>query len=120
MDLPAGELVQLDAANPGSGVQLNAPPVIFRCGGTDIRLDIEFIPEAKPFGYRVLVGMNHIEGFTILNSLRELFPDFRLCLTQDIFNDPLLRFRVIASGVAALPAPVRALADVTFSVGPFL
>lgn len=44
----------------------------------------------------------------------------RLGLAQDIFDDALAGFGVVASGVAALPATIAAFADVTFTVGAFL
>ena len=45
LNLPAGELVQLDVPNPGDGVQLDTPPVVFRRGRTDIGLCVKFIPQ---------------------------------------------------------------------------
>ena len=51
-----------------------------------------------------------------LDGLFQLFLDFCLCLTEDIFDDGLPRFGIVADCVPALPASVLSLADVPLAV----
>ena len=80
LNLPAGELVQLDLPNPGDGVQLDTPPIVFRRSGADIGLGVEFIPEAKPFRYGVFIRADGIDLPAFFNRSCQFSFYFRLGL----------------------------------------
>ncbi len=94
--------------------------VAVRRGDTDIWLGVDVVPAPQPCGHGVFVGAADIDAFGGLHGGGQLRLTLRLGLAQDIFDDALAGLRVIASGVAALPPAIFALADVALAVGAFL
>jgi hypothetical protein len=58
--------------------------------------------------------------FSLRNGLLELFLGFCLRLGEDALVDGLAGGRIIACGVASLPAAILTLADATLTVCTFL
>ena len=51
-----------------------------------------------------------------LNGSLQLFLDFRLRLSKDVFNDGLSDFRIVTDCVPALPSSVLSFSDVALAV----
>ena len=83
-------------------------------------LRIEFIPRLQPCAERVLVCSPYIDAFRFRDRLCQLFFYLRLRFAEDIFNQSLAGLFVISGCVSPFPAPILALADVAFTVCPFL
>ena len=94
--------------------------VAVRRGHPHIGLGVDVVPAPQPCGHGILVGAADIDALDGLHGGGQLRFALRLGLAQDIFDDALAGFGVVASGVAALPPAIFALADVALAVGAFL
>ena len=115
-----GQLRKLDTADTGDGVLLDHQVVTIRRGDADIWLGVDVVPASQPCGHGVLVGAADIDALGGLHCGGQLRFALRLRFAQDVLDDTLASFRVVACGVAALPATVTAFADVALTVGAFL
>ena len=119
LDLPAGELVELDGSNPGDGVFLHGPAVIASRRGADVEFGVELKPQPQPLHHRVFSGAGHVQLLALCDRYGQLGFYFRLGSAQHVFDDPFAVL-VVPSGVPAFPAAILSLSDVTLSVGsPF-
>ena len=81
---------------------------------------IEFIPRLQPCAERVLVCSPYIDAFRFCDSFRQLFFHFCLCLAENALDDSFTVFFIVSSGISPFPSSILALADVAFTVCPFL
>ena len=118
-----------------TGVQTCALPICQR-NATDLRLDVVFQkalrgfeggrsefhlgvvlhPHLQPATYRVGLGPSVVDADVFLDCLFQLFFYFRLRLAEDVFDDGLASFRIVADCVPALPTTILAFSDVPFPV----
>ena len=115
-----GQLRKLDTADTGDGVLLDHQVVTIRRGDADIWLGVDVVPASQPCGHGVLVGTADIDALGGLHCGGQLRFALRLRFAEDVLDDTLASFRVVACGVAALPPTVFAFADVALTVGAFL
>ena len=120
LQVVSGQLGELDAADTWNGVLLDHQAVAICRGDTDIWLGIDVVPAPQPRGHGVFVGAADVDALCGLHSSGQLCLALRLRLAENVFDDTLTSLRVVACGVAALPATIAAFADVTFTVGAFL
>ena len=109
LEIPGGQLFQLDLPNPRDGVGFDHQLVAVRCGLPDVGQGVEVVPGAEPGGHGVLVGVGDIHLLGLFHSRLELFFGFSLGAAQDVFDDALAGVGIVARGVSALPAAVRTL-----------
>ena len=83
--------------------------------GTEIDLPVLVQPAPQPLGEGVLPCADHVHRLRFRGCLPELVLHLGLRFAEDVLDDALAVF-VIPGGVAALPAPVLALADVALAV----
>lgn len=119
LEIPGGQLFQLYFADAGDGVGFDHQAVSVCRGQPDIGLGVEIVPGAQPCGYRVFIGSDYVQGLALLLGGDQFLFGLGLGLAQYIFDDAFVGFWVVASRVAALPAPVRPLPQVSLAVGAF-
>ena len=68
---------------------------------------------------RIVESLN-VKRFRFDNRFCQLFFHFCLCLAEDTLGDSFAGFLVIPGSIPTLPASILALADVAFTVCPFL
>lgn len=120
LQIVGGQLGELDAADTGDGVLLDHQAVAICRGSTDIWLGVDVVPAPQPCGHGILICAADIDALAGFHGGGQLCFALRLGLAQDIFDDALAGFGVVASGVATLPPAVFALADVALAVCAFL
>ena len=120
LQVVGSQLCELNAADAGNGVLLNHQAVAVSRGHPHIGLGVDVVPAPQPCGHGILICAADIDALAGLHGGGQLRLALRLGLAQDIFDDALAGFGVVASGVAALPPAVFALADVALAVGAFL
>ena len=117
LQIVGSQLGELDIADAGNGILLDHQLIAVGCGNSHIRLCIDIIPAPQPCGDSVLIGTADIDTLDRFQRDTQFCLAFRLRLAENIFNDPLASLGVIACGVATLPTPVCAFADVALAVG---
>lgn len=78
LNLPAGELVQLDGPDSRNGVLLDPSFVVPCRRGTDARLGVQLEPQPKPLRHRVLSGAGHIQLLALRDGHGQLALYLRL------------------------------------------
>ena len=111
LDVPAGEFVQFDAADPGDDVQFDITLIRPCRSGPDIGLGVERKPGPQPLRHRVVIGPDNVYCLAGLHRRGQLLLDLRLGLTQHILDDPLSGPGIVAGGVAAFPACAFSFSD---------
>ena len=84
--------------------------------GPDAGLGVDLVPRFHPRTDRVSPGFGYIQSLTFADRGLEFFLDLGLRFTQHVLDDPFSALRVIARGVATLPAAILALSDVPLAV----
>ena len=115
-----GQLGELDIADAWNGVLLDHQAVAVSRSNADIGLGVDVVPAPQPRGHGVFVGAADIDALCGLHSSGQFPFALRLRLAEDIFDDTLAGFRVVACGVATLPPAIAAFADIAFAIGAFL
>ena len=85
-----------------------------------MRLGVEFIPCLQPCSKRVLVRTAHIYIFCFCDRFCQLLFYLCLCLAENALDNSFAGFLIVSGGVSSFPASILALADISFSVCPFL
>ena len=89
LNLPTGELVQLDGSDPWDGILLNSSFVV-PCGRwPDAGFGVQFEPQPQPLCHGVLSGAGHVQLLALRDGHRQFGLDLRLGLAQHILDDPL-------------------------------
>ena len=119
--MPCGQLFQFNAPDTGNRILLDDQLVAVGCGSAHVGLGVELVPGAQPACHGVFVSRS-ADGQTVglLQCPLEFFLDLRLGFAQHVFDKPFPGLWVIPGGVPALPPAILPLADIAFSVGPFL
>ena len=117
LEVAGGQLGELDLADARDGVGFDHQLIAVCCGEADVGFGIEVVPGAEPSGYGVFLSSDYIEVFCFLQDSGQLGFDFGLAFAEDVFDDALASGGIVASGVAAFPAAIASLADVSFAVG---
>ena len=73
-------------------------------------------PDLQPCSHRVGLGPSVVDTDVFLDGFLQLFFYFRLRLAEDIFDDGLASFWIVADSVSTLPSTVLSFADVPFPV----
>ena len=120
LDLDGGQLFQRCVAQLGNDVVVNVVEVVVLGFLPQARLGVDLIPQLDPRAQRVGFGSAHVQLFSLRNGLLELFLGFRLGFSEDAFVNRFAGGRIIARGVASLPAAVLPLAQTPFSICSFL
>ena len=118
LNLPGGQLVELDLPDVGDGMQLDAPPVVLRRGEPQVGFGVDLKPQPQPLGHRVFSSPGHVQAAGLPNGLLQLRLDLGLGSAQYVLDDPLAGIRVVSGGVPALPAAIAALANISLTIGP--
>ena len=77
LQIPGGQLLQLDLSNAGDGVGFDHQLVAVRCGLPDVGLGVEVIPSAQPCGHGVFIGAGHVHLLSLFHRSFEFFLGFR-------------------------------------------
>ena len=120
LDLDGGQLFQRRVAQLGNDVVVNVVEVVVLGFLPKARLGVDLIPQLDPRAQCVGLGSAHVQLFSLRNGLLELFLGFGLVFGEDAFVDGLAGGRIIACGVASLPAAVFPLAQTPLTVCTFL
>ena len=89
-------------------------------GFPDGRPGVILEPGLSPLTHRELAGLMRVHFSSLFQRRRQFFFAFFLGFRQYVFADGFAGFRVAAGRIAALPAAILALADVTLAVCSFL
>ena len=120
LDIQRGRLAQLDFSNAGDDVFVDVVFVV-GCGGLpDGGFRVILEPDFSPLAYRELAALMRVHFPSLLQCCRQFFLARFLRSCQHVFVDGFAGFRVVACCVAALPAAILALADVTLTICSFL
>ena len=68
------------------------------CGDTDVWLCVNIVPATQPCGDGIFICTADIDSFGSFRCGTELRLAFRLRLTENIFDDPLTCFGMVACG----------------------
>ena len=85
-------------------------------GRSEFYFRIVLHPHLQPATHRVGLGPPVVDADIFLDGFLQFFFYFCLRLAEDVFDDGLASFRIVADCVAALPAAILALSDVPFPV----
>ena len=120
MQIAPCQLFQRNIPDTRRDVQFDTAPVVFRSRESQVRLCVELVPRLQPCAERVFVRSPYIDAFRFRDCLCQLL--FYLCLrlAENALDDSLSDLFVVPCRVSALPAPIFALSDISFSVCPFL
>ena len=77
---------------------------------------VVFHPDLQPCSHRVGFCLAVVDAHVFLDGFFQLFLDFRLRLAENILDDGLPCFGIVADSVPALPSTVLSFADVPFPV----
>ncbi len=116
LEVAGGQLGEFDLTNPRNGVGFDHQLVAVCCGKADVGLGVEIVPGAEPSGYGVFFSTDHIEVLDFFQDFGQLRLDFCLGLAEDIFDNSFTGGGIVSGGVAAFPAAIASLADVSFAV----
>ena len=120
LDLQRGQLVQLDFSDVRDNVLVDVVLVVGGGGLPDGRPGVILEPGLSPLTHRELAGLMRVHFPGLFQRRCQLFFAFFLRFSQHVFTDGLAGFRIAARCIAALPAAIFALADVTLAVCSFL
>ena len=116
LEVAGGQLGEFDLADAGDGVGFDHQLIAVSGGEADVGFGVEVVPGAEPGGYGIFLGSDYIQILVFLQDFGQLGLDLGLGFAEDIFDDALASDRIVAGGVAALPATVAPLADISFAV----
>ena len=116
LEVAGGQLGELDLADARDGVGFDHQLIAVCCGKADVGLGVEVVPGAEPSGYGVFFSTDHIEVLDFFQDFGQLRLDFCLGLAEDIFDNSFTGGGIVSGGVAAFPAAIASLADVSFAV----
>ena len=85
-------------------------------GRSEFHLGVVLHPDLQPTSHGVGLGPSVVDADVFLNGSLQLFLDFRLRLSKDVFNDGLSDFRIVTDCVPALPSSVLSFSDVALAV----
>ena len=119
LNLDGGQLFQRRTAQFRDNVVVDVVEVVVLGFLSQARLGVDLIPQLDPRAQRVGFGAAHVQLFSLRNGLLELFLGFGLGFSEDAFVNRFAGGRIIACGVASLPAAILTLADATLTVCTF-
>lgn len=116
LEVAGGQLGEFDLADARDGVGFDHELIAVCCGEADVGFGIEVVPGAEPSGYGVFFSTDYIEVLDFFQDFGQLRLDFCLGLAEDIFDNSFTGGGIVSGGVAAFPAAIASLADVSFAV----
>ena len=119
LDLDGGQFFQRRVAQLGNDVVVDVVEVVVLGFLPQARLGVDLVPQLDPRTQRVGFCAAHVQLFSLRDGLLELFLGFCLRLGEDAFVNRFAGGRIIACGVASLPAAILTLADATLTVCTF-
>ena len=107
LKIQRGQLRQQDRSNGWFDVVADVALIGFVGGRTYFNLSVVFVPDVHPLTHRVFLPLRHIQTLALFDGGLEFL--FCLCLRfcQHIFDDGLAGDRIVACGIAALPATIK-------------
>ena len=116
LQVQRGQVCQRDAADLRLDVVFQKALRGFEGGRSEFYSGVVLHPHLQPATYRVGLGPSVVDAHIFLDGFLEFLFHFRLRLAEDIFDDGLASFWIVADGVASFPASVLSLSDIPFPV----
>ncbi len=116
--ISGGQLAQSDISDTRDGIAFNDQMVAVDGCSPYIWLGVEFITKSQSLGDCV-ISIAHIQVLAFLNSLSKLFFYLRLCLTQNILDNPFADAWEINYGIYRFSQDFFFLLNIAFTVCSF-
>ena len=120
LDPDGGQFFQRRVAQLWNDVVVDVVEVVVLGFFPQAWLGVDLVPQLDPRAQRVRFCTAHVQLFSLRDGLLELFLGFGLGFSEDTLVDGFAGGRIIACGVATLPATILALSDTALAVCSFL
>ncbi len=110
------QIIQRDLAELRLDVVFDVAMIGQVGGWAHFDFGIVLIPHFSPVTHGVGLGPSVVDAHIFLDGFLQLFLDFRLRLSKDVFNDGLSCFWIVTDCVPTLPASVLSFADISLPV----
>ena len=116
LQVQRGQVCQRNAADLRLDVVFQKALRGFEGGRPEFYFCVVFHPDLQPCSHRVGLGPPVVDAHIFLDGFLQLFLDFCLCLTEDIFDDGLASFWIVTDSVSTLPSAVLSFSDISLAV----
>ena len=116
LQVQRGQVCQRDATDLRLDVVLQKALRGLERGRAQLDFRVVFQPDFQPATHRVGLGPSVVDADVFLDGFFQFLLHFCLCFAEDVLDDGLPCFGIVADCVAALPASVLAFSDVALAV----
>ena len=116
LQVQRGQVCQRNAADLRLDVVFQKALAGLERGRSEFHLGVVLHPDLQPTPHGVGLGPSVVDTDVFLDGFFQFFFYFRLRLAEDIFDDGLSGFRIVADCVSTLPSTVLSFSDVPLAV----